>query len=375
MRPRDPAEPGRSATPLELLYDLCFVVAVAQAASSLHHGVSEGHAAEGVVGFGLVFFAIWWAWMGFAWFASAFDTDDPLYRVKVFVQIAGVLVLAAGVPRAFEHRDFALITYGYAIMRAGLVAQWLRAARADPALRRTALRYAGGIAALQVAWLALLAVPVDQWIVGFLILAPLELWVPWWAERACATPWHPHHIAERYGLFTIIVIGESVLASTVAIRSAIGLDALPADLVSVILAAPVILFTMWWLYFSRPVHRLLTPNRAAFLWGYGHYFIYAAAAAVGSGIAVLVDEAIGESHLTELQAGEALAVPVALYLVSLRFLHLRRASDDGTGTIAWLVAAAAILAAPSTGATAPIVALALVLLTGLTVATRVRAGP
>ena len=105
MSARDPAESHRAATPLELLYDLCFVVAIAQAAASLHHAMAEGHAAQGLLGFMLVFFAIWWAWMGFAWFASAFDTDDVPYRLKVLVQIVGVLVLAAGVKRAFEHQE------------------------------------------------------------------------------------------------------------------------------------------------------------------------------------------------------------------------------------------------------------------------------
>ena len=268
MVSRDPHEHPRAATPLELLYDLCFVVAVAQAASSLHHALSEGHGVEGTLAFGLVFFAIWWAWMGFAWFASAFDTDDTLYRVKVFVQIVGVLLLAAGVPRAFEHGDFSLVTWGYAIMRVGLIAQWVRAARSDPSIRATARRYAVGIAGLQAGWLALLTVPSGTWIFGWMILVPLELLVPWWAEHAGHTSWHPHHIAERYGLFTIIVIGESVLASTVAIQSAIDLGGVPSDLVSVILGAPVILFAMWWLYFSRPAHTLLTSNRAALVWGF-----------------------------------------------------------------------------------------------------------
>lgn len=97
MRSRDPQEHPRAATPLELLYDLCFVVA-------------EGRPVQGVIGYLLVFFAIWWAWMGFTWFASAFDTDDPLYRLKVLLQMTGVLVLAAGVPRAFNDTDFSLIT-------------------------------------------------------------------------------------------------------------------------------------------------------------------------------------------------------------------------------------------------------------------------
>lgn len=103
--------------------------------------------------------------------------------------------------------------------------------------------------------------------------------VPWWAERAGEISWHPHHITERYGLFTIIVIGESVLAATLAIQAAVDGGSIPASLLTVIGAAPVILFAIWWLSFSRPTHRVLTSNRRAFLWGYGHYFVFGSAAA------------------------------------------------------------------------------------------------
>jgi low temperature requirement protein LtrA len=82
-----------------------------------------------------VFFAIWWAWVNFTWFASAYDTDDVAYRLLTFVQIVGVLILAAGVPAAFVHGDFTVMTIGYVVMRVALVTQWLRAAHGDPSGR------------------------------------------------------------------------------------------------------------------------------------------------------------------------------------------------------------------------------------------------
>src|SRR5687768_5577016 len=81
MAARDPHEPGRSASMLELFFDLVFVVAVSIAAVQLHHALTEGHVLDGLVTYGLVFFGIWWAWMNFTWFATSFDTDDWLYRV------------------------------------------------------------------------------------------------------------------------------------------------------------------------------------------------------------------------------------------------------------------------------------------------------
>lgn len=367
MKPRDPQEEARSATPLELLFDLCFVVAVAQAASSLHHSVAEGHGAEAVPDFLVVFFAIWWAWMGFTWFASAFDPDDAPYRLKVLVKMVGVLVLAAGVPRAFEHGDFGLVTYGYTILRAGQIAQWLRAAGSDPELRRTALRYAGGLVLVQAGWLGLLALPGEWWIYGFCVLAPVEMWIPWWAESARRTPWHPHHITERYGLFTIIVIGESVLAGTLAIQSAIDLRRIPPELWETIVAAPVILFAMWWIYFSRPGHVHLRSMGTAFLWGYGHYFVFAAAAAVGAALAVVVDHATGHAHLTEEGAALSLAIPVAVYVLAAWSIHVRRCDTSRLERLAFPGCCLLVMATPWTGHAPLSIAGLLVLLTAIVV--------
>lgn len=360
---RDPEETGRAATPLELLFDLCFVVAIAQLAAGLHHAIAENHALEGARGFVMVFLAIWWAWMGFTWFASGFDNDDAAYRLKVLLQMIGVLVLAAGVKRAFEHQDFTLITLGYVIMRIGLVGMWLRVARADRSRRRNALRHAVGISVLQVLWLALLAVPVDLWLYGWAVLIALELSVPVWATRAGATAWHPHHIAERYGLLTIIVIGESVLAATLAIQSAVEVGRPSAAIVEVIVAAPVILFAMWWLYFSQPGHGVLVSTRLAFLWGYGHFFVFGSAAAVGAALAVAVDHATGTAHVSTLQSGLALSIPLASYLLSVWFVQVRPQPHGGVGGGAFPVAAAVCLAAAWTPFPTALCALTLVVAT------------
>ena len=129
---RDRDEPHRAATPLELLFDLCFVVGVAQVAAQLHHSEAEAHFLEALLGYILVFFGIWWAWVNFTWFASAYDTDDVPYRVLTMLQIGGVLVLAAGVPAAFTTGDYRVAVAGYVIMRLVMVVQWLRAARECP---------------------------------------------------------------------------------------------------------------------------------------------------------------------------------------------------------------------------------------------------
>jgi low temperature requirement protein LtrA len=249
MTARSRAEVHRTATPLELFFDLCFVVAVAQAGAELVHAVAEDHTATGVLNYAMVFFAIWWAWMNFTWFASAYDTDDVPYRLVTFVQITGVLILAAGISRAFLEHDFVVVWLGYFVMRVGLIIQWLRAARsAQGPERTTALRYAAGITVCQAGWLGLLLLPEDvrPWV--FLVMAITEMAVPPFAERPMTTSWHAHHIAERYGLFTIIVLGETILAATVAVRSALDETDELADLAPIAGGGLLIVFAAWWIY-------------------------------------------------------------------------------------------------------------------------------
>jgi low temperature requirement protein LtrA len=317
MRARSPHEPHRVATPLELLFDLVFVVAIAEAASGLHHAIAANHAADGLIGYAMVFFAIWWAWMNFTWFASAYDTDDLPYRLAVFVQITGALILAGGIPTMFESRALNLATIGgYVVMRLAMVVQWLRASVADPDHALTARRYAAGIAVLQVAWVAILFVPsFSLWM--FVAGVVAELSVPMWAEGATRTSWHPHHIAERYGLLTLIVFGESILSATTAVQAAVAAGERLSALAPIIAGGMLIVYSMWWFYFDRPAHDLLTSYRRAFIWGYGHYFVYAAAAAVGAGLGVAVDRAGAHAAIGPVGAGMAVAVPVAVFLMCL----------------------------------------------------------
>jgi low temperature requirement protein LtrA len=324
MTARDPAERERAATPLELFFDLVFIVAVASAVESLHGALSRGVVASSVLGYFVAFFALWWAWMNFTWFASAYDCDDIIYRVSMFVAMAGALILAAGLPGAFNQRDRWIAVLGYVVMRLVLVTQWIRVARDDPPRRKTARRFAIGVATCQVGWVAALALPPVWWLaVAGPIGAVAELLVPVWAESAGPTPWHPGHITERYGLFTIIVLGESVLAASLAIQSATSDGGLTAELLGIIVGGLLIIFSMWWLYFDRPTDRLLSSTRTAFVWGYGHLPVFASAAAVGAGLAVAVDGAAGRSELGPTATGAAVAVPVAIFLISMWLLHAR----------------------------------------------------
>ena len=322
LGPRDPSQPHRAATVLELLFDLCFVVAVAYAGAGLHHAIAANHPGTGVASYLTVFFGIWWAWMNFSWFASAYDNDDGIHRLATLVQIAGALILAAGIPRAFELRNFDVAFIGFVVMRMGLGFLWLRAARADPARRACCIRYAIGIWTAMLGWGVMFV--TGEWpLWGWWLMALVELAVPVWAERAAQTPWHPQHIAERYGLFTIIVLGESVLAATHAVRLGVEGHGFSVQFLGLIGGGLVILFSLWWIYFAKPAHRFLTSIRMAFVWGYGHYFIFAATAAVGAGLAVNVDYILGETQIDGRLAAAAVSLPVALFLTTVWLLHVR----------------------------------------------------
>jgi low temperature requirement protein LtrA len=374
---RNPGEPHRSATSLELFFDLCFVVAVAQASTSLRGALEAGDYAGGSLRFALVFFTIWWAWMNFTWLASAYDPDDVPYRLTVLVQITGSLVLAAGVGRAFQESDLRVVTLGYVLLRTGLAALWLRAAWSDAGRRRTALRFATGVMVCQVGWIGLLFVPDSARLTGIMVMIVAELSVPVWAQAAGMTPWHPHHIAERYELFTLIVLGESVAAATAAVRGAFDRHHDAGALYALAAGGLLMVFAMWWLYFAWPAHTFLATthqaHRKRFTWAYGHYLIFAAAAAEGAGLAVYAGHITGRTHASPLVAGAAVTIPAAIFLISVWAVHvrphqMRRVEQLPFPAAVLLIVTAALSPAPALAAGLVLAALVVV----VTVARRAR---
>lgn len=325
---RDTAEEHRGATPFELFTDLCYVVAIAQAAAQLHHAISDDHVVAGVLYFGPAFFAIWWAWLNFAWFNSAYDPDDVLHRVLTLLQIFGSLVLAAGIPRLF-HGDFTLAVVGYVVMRVGLLAMWARAAQGHPAGRPTAIRYAVGLVSIQAIWVGAVLVThgrIPLPVVAVLVIC--EVVVPVFAEAAGSTPWHKHHIAERYGLMFIIVLGETILSVTFALQGAFDSEDPPATLWLVVVGGVLVTFSMWWLYFARESSRVLHHDRSGFVWGFGHYVVYGAVAALGAGLAARVDFHAGSAQVGPWVSAAAVTVPAAVFIVSLWFTEVRPHDDS-----------------------------------------------
>ena len=326
LSPRDRQEHHRVATPLELFFDLASVVAIATAAHGLAHAIAANHAADGVFAFVFSFFAIWWAWMNYTWFASAYDDSGPLFRVITLLIIFGALVMAAGISELFENKPILFIWLGYVVMRLGQVTLWVMAARGDRAHRTTALRYAFGIAAAQIYWSVVFFVPspgTALFRAAFVLGIMFELAVPAFAEKANTTTWHRHHIIERYGLLNIIVLGEMLLAVVTALRKFGDEPTFANPLLHVAVSAAVIAFSLWWAYFSREEHLRSQELRHALIWGYGHVVVFAAGAALGAGFSVLIDVLTKHADVGLRTGDIAVAIPLALYLAGLWFIRDR----------------------------------------------------
>lgn len=354
---RSIGERHRSASQLELLFDLTFVIAIARLTIEFAHGIVDGRGiAANIESYLLVFFCVWWAWMNFTWFASAFDNDDAVFRALTMVQMAGVLILAAGVPAAFESGDYRAISVGFVLMRVGLVALWLRVARGCTSSRAMARRSAAGLAALQLAWVLWLtliaAVDVGRYVPTalFVVLAAAEVSVPWWVERpehVSASPWHPHHIAERYGLFTIILLGESLLAASLGVQGAIAEGGAGVDLLIVAASGFVLTMSLWWLYFlDRPGIGLDARRHRAYRWGYAHFAIFAALGALGAGVEVAAEQTAHHVGLSGVVVAHAVAVPVAVFLLGLAAVTSSLWRRPSVSPVSTGIAAAAVLASP-----------------------------
>lgn len=319
---RSKDESHRTATPLELFYDLVYVVAIAFLAGELHHAVTQlHHVSHAILMYFWIFWCVWWPWNTYTWFASGYDTDDTQFRLASFVQMIGVIIVAIGIKPAFQEENFLYIMLGYLVMRVPYIIMWLKVARDDIESRPVALRYAVGVLLVQCGW-TLTVLFYQSWTVWIFLLI-CELLVPWFAERSTArgenTKYHVEHIEERMGLLTIIVLGESILASVNAFDSVFKYFTL--ELGMLVSGALLILFSMWWLYFDDHVEEELHNETTCFIWSYGHYFLFAAAAAVGALISVCVDATTQHGQITIDKAVLGLSIALAAYLVAIWLCH------------------------------------------------------
>ncbi len=358
----------RQATWLELFFDLCFVVAVAALARAFHADPTW----DGALIYAGLFLPVWWAWMGYAWFANTFDNDDVAYRIAVFGAMLGIVALATGVEKA-ALGDTTAYVLAYIALRAIMLTLLLRARIEAPGHEPEAK---GVVAGFANRYLIFNAIGLTLWVVslGFddgaryaiwAVALMIEIYAPYaavrplWREPKLSALgqrlFHFDHIRERYGLFTIIVLGESVLAVSIGV-SEVGWDAtsLLAGGFSFAVAASI-----WWSYFDRTGRDALgTSAQRAFIWGYGHYMIFAAIAAVGVGTELLIEAAgTGPELLAATEGGAELvgeggpdagaaifAGGVATFLAALTLINLANLGFRLTSTSWTMIAGRALVA-------------------------------
>jgi low temperature requirement protein LtrA len=359
---RDPDERHRTATPLELLYDLTIVVAFGTAADELAHSLAENHVWAGIAGFSFAAFAVSWAWVNYSWFASAYDTDDWVFRLATMVQMIGVIILSLGVPQTFASIDHGgtldngVMVAGYVIMRVALVFLWWQVSRHDPARRPSAYTYMITIGVAQVGWIALAIadLPIGTTAALASILYATELAGPFLAEGKVRTPWHPHHIAERYGLLVIITLGEVIIGTVSALNAVVhGEAGWTVNAAMLTVAGVALAFGCWWMYFAIPWAEPLVRHRGLGFWfGYGHLLIFAPLAAMGAGLHVAAYGLEGKSELGATGTVLTVAVPVAIFVLVLYGLYsvlMHTADPFHLGLLAvtagFLVASVALAAA------------------------------
>ena len=332
MSGRDPHEQFRVSTPLELLFDLTFVVGFGVAASEFAHSLSENHVGSGLLAFVFATFAVWWAWVNFSWFASAYDTDDWVYRLTTMVQMVGVIVLALGLPQMFasfdegHHVDNRVMVGGYVVMRIAMVAQWLRAAKQDPVHRPACLTYALNVTVAQVGWVGLLIAKttIGTTLVFVCMLIGVELLGPFIAEtRKGGTPWHAHHITERHGLLTIIALGEGVIGTVASLSAVVSAQGWSVDAVLVAVAGVGLTFGMWWTYYVIPAAPLLHVHRQrSFTFGYLHFLIIIAIVGTGAGLHAAAYFIEHHSKLGSAATVLTVGVPVATFIAAVYLLYM-----------------------------------------------------
>lgn len=271
---------GRKATWFELFFDLVFVVAVAQLSGAYAHHYDLG----GALVFALAFLAMWWCWLGHTFHATRFDDDSRRRRFTGFLQIAATALIGYGAADPLGARAWAF-GGGIAVFKALLALSylgeryWLGAAR----LIRV---YATLYTVQALLWLLGAAVEPVRWTAWGMALG-LDLASPWLvARQTAAVPPHPEHLPERFGLFTIILLGEGMASVVHAMDHGEHLH-LPAALAA--LAGAVLSFGLWLLYFHQVKgqgERHIADaagGRRLRLWAYGHVPLYMGIASLAAG--------------------------------------------------------------------------------------------
>lgn len=304
---------------LELFYDLVYVATLIQIGNFLSDNLT-------LLGFGqfmVMLFVVWWSWGGETLYQNRYVADDIWHRLLVFIQIGGVATMGLSVSGAFSELSvqFAI---GYVLVRVMTVLMYVRVYSSHLQSRAYAIRYMVGFAVGIAIWVAAIFLPSDvQWIAWLVAIVFEALWFARPATTADEIEdWGPdaHHLLERFGVFTIIVLGEAfVKVLDDAQGMVLGLEQILFGVIAL-----VILYTLWWLYFSDTADRLfdLSSNLKLSSWSWGHFFLATSLVAFGVAVKKLFTETINYSDkvITD-EYRLLLTAAVAIFLLALALIN------------------------------------------------------
>jgi low temperature requirement protein LtrA len=340
-------EDGRKATWFELFFDLVFVVAVAALAGALSHHYDWTGFAE----FGFLFLVLWWLWLGHTFHASRFDKDRPDQWALGFAQILAVVFIAYGASDAFGARAGAFAG-GVAAFKAFLMLGYLREIR-RPGLSRLCTIYGAVYAVQAVLWAGSIWTEPSLRLALWALALALDIATPFLVAREThRAPPHPEHLPERFGLFTIILLGETAAAAVHALDHG---SELHGDTLAVALLGAGLGFLYWVGYFQRArgnAERHVSDaaaGRNLRLWAYGHVPLYLGIAGLGAGTVYL-------AHHTHLEGAApwVFSVGAALSMAGVTLVSL--ATYERPVATGWPYVLIAVLAvgASAWSATAPV---------------------
>ena len=313
---REECEEGeRRATWLELFFDLIFVVAIAQ----LAHNFKSDFSFLGFAKLALLFVPVWWCWIGATFYDTRFDNDGLVDRLITLLQMAIAATIAANIHHGLNSSSVAF-ALSYIAFRGVLICQYLHAGYHVPQARQLTNWYAWGFTGSIVFWLASIFVPLPWrflfWGIGLIVdfTTPLTA-----GKRVANVPPDMAHTTERIGLFTIIVLGESIVAvvSGVADR-----EWTPVS-VAIALLGLSIAFSFWWMYFDTvdesPLQAMKKGQmKIALTWLYSHLPLAIGLTATGVGVEKMIHSLEHDSASVE---KFLFCLAVALCLLILSNLH------------------------------------------------------
>lgn len=260
----------RKATWTELFYDLAFVASIAV----LGHELAAHFDLKGIMTFLIVFTGLWWSWIGNTFYNDRFDTDDAVHRFMVYLQMVAIVLTAIFLHDPFG-ANFVPFIFSFALIRLLIIQVNATAGYFNPSTRGVTYTYAIGFTVALIPHFSALLFQDEvlrMILVGLGIM--ISLIMPWLVsnDKMRSTPLNLHHLSERFGLFTILILGESIIAT---VNGGSHIHAHPIQIAAVIAGAIFMVFIFWWLYFEKLDGSVFKSGNLRYgqIWVYTHLLL------------------------------------------------------------------------------------------------------